>query len=222
MRYRTEVTVALGSCIESDTVQAAREHAGRMAIMRPGIKAGDIVRVTATALTQEETLRLDNVRIWQETEALRRGTCNQRQRWAIGCLPDTELLTLARAELFRPFALMTKRKRLAPSAIPHPITDDTGGSVCFATALNGIVPIRWETTTDPPLTSQEWDTVGRLRGYLDEVRRHPWIEPCAGDARIALRAHRGECETCLGTAHQHTAMVEIEWAGRELHREYVL
>ena len=210
----------LRATVDGESSEDACERAHRMACARPGILAADILGVAAVPLTVEQTAAEVNLRVWQETEALRQGTQSQRQRWGVGCLPDEELLFLSRNTLFQPFSLIPRRAKMGPSAIAHPTGDD-GRWTC---QRPGGVPITWSTTPSPmPLSGPEWRVVGRIHAAMDEARKHPWLRGSPANAvRVALRAHRGACDICGGDVHENAALVEIDWAGRTLSREYSL
>jgi hypothetical protein len=217
-RFRTEVLVLLGSYVDAESEDEAQDRAKRLACARPGIQPAEIVRVTAVPLSVAEQLGEDNARAWQETEALRQGSVNQRERWASGCLSEHELLMLARNELFRAFALYPRKTRKGPSAILHHTR-----AWMRDCAVDGTVPIEWRTTPDPDLADPEWQTLRRLLTACEAIRRHPWMQMTPPTAvRMQIRNHLGTCRTCQGTHSENTSLIEIEWAGRLLTREYVL
>jgi hypothetical protein len=219
-RFRAEVVVLLSVCVDADSQLDAEDLARRMACARQRIRPSDVVRVSAAPMTAGERLTYQNICVWQENEALARGTVNQRQRWNSGCLPEAELRLLARTELFQPFALCPRRTRKGPSAIPHP-TDAGGTWLC--SAINGTIAVAWATRPDPELSETQWQTVQRLQSGCDEVRRHPWMSMSQPTAvRFTVREHRGECTTCHQQTSENAALLEIDWAGRTLSREYML
>jgi hypothetical protein len=220
-RFRAEVVVHLNVCVDADSHVDAEDLARRMAA-RQRIRPSDVVRVSAVRLDVGQCLTHDNICVWQENEVLARGTSNQRQRWDSGCLPDNELRLLARTELFRPFSLCPRRVRKGPSAIPHP-KDDLGAWLCAATAINGTIAVAWKTRPDPELTETQWQSLQRLLAASDEVRRHPWMRMSQPTSvRLAIREHSGECAACRQRTAENAALVEIDWAGRTLSREYML
>ncbi len=217
-RFRADVTVHLGLYVDAEGEDDAQARARRQACARPGIHPEEIVGVVVAPLSLTEQLSEDNLRAWQETEALRLGSVNQRQRWASGCLPDAELLMLARNEIFRPFALYPRKTRKGPSAILH--ATSTWMRDC---AVNREIPMDWRTTPEPELSDSEWQTLRRLLTASEAIRRHPWMSWSAPTAvRMQVRHHQGTCRTCQGTTSENTSLIEIDWAGRMLTREYVL
>lgn len=221
-RFHADVVIVLGFDIAASSPHDADARARRMALGRQRIQPGDIKNLVVTPATVGQDLDRNNLRIWQETEALRLGTVSQRQRWDNGCLPEDELLDLARKEIFKAFALCPRRTRKTPSAIRHPVDAD-GTWLCVAHAVNGTIPIEWSTNPDPSLNDLQWKSLQRLHAMADQVRRHEWMKKSPATAvRIHLREHRGKCMACQGATVDPGALVEIDWAGRLLTREYAL
>jgi hypothetical protein len=220
MRFQTEVSVVFRQTVDGKTAEEACERAHRMACARPGLRAEDILGVLAFPLSTEAAASEVNLRMWQESEALRLGTQSQRQRWGVGCLPDEELLFISRNTLFLAFALIPRRSKMGPGAIAHPVDPD-GRWTCHRP---GGIPVAWSTTPSPmPLSGAEWRIVTRIHSAMEETRRHPWLRGSPSTAvRVSVRAHRGTCEICGADVHENAALVEIDWAGRTLSREYSL
>lgn len=229
--YNADITVRLRVMVASDSgsLEDAREAAKRAAALRPGVRAENIREVYVTPLPPAEEMRMEDRRAWQERQALAVGTCNQRERWACGYLPEAELLELARNELFGPFGLLMQRRKMVFAAIAHP-KDERGIWRCvgkfletIGTSLDELVV--WSTSTNSTLTSVEWLTLGRIRQAVAEVVRHPWMGRAPGhveEVGVQVREHRGVCKRCGQAASQRSALVSIQWAGRVLSREYVL
>jgi len=221
-RFHADVVIVLGFELTADSQHDADTRARRMALGRQRIAPGDIKNLIVTPATLVKDLDRENLVVWQETEALRTGTVSQRERWDNRCLPEGELTGLARKELFKAFALCPRRVRRTPSAIRHP-TDADGSWLCLSHAVNGTIPIEWSTSPDPVLTDQQWTSLHRLHAMAYQVRRHEWMRQQPMTAvRIHLREHRGKCMACHGTTTDPSALVEIDWAGRLLSREYAL
>lgn len=222
VRFRAEVVIVLGLCLDAESQQDAEERARRMACSRQRIRPQDIRNMVVMPMTVCDQLTHDNVCVWQETQALALGDFGQRQRWNSGSLPEPELLLLARNELFMPFALCERRTRKGPAAIAHP-TDTSGTWLCASSAVNGTIPITWSTRPDPLLTDAQWKALQRLLTASEEVRRHRWMAMSPPTSvRIEIREHRGECMMCHNVVSELGALVEIDWAGRPLSREYAL
>lgn len=218
-RYRADVVIVLSMFVEAPTQADAESRARRMALARQRVRPENIKNMVVIPLAAGEELSRTNLQLWQELEALRTGTSNQRQRWDSGCLPEEELLVLARNELFRPFSLCARRTRKDAAAIPHPM-DAHGTPTCAST---GTIPVTWETRPDPVLTDPQWTSVQRLLTASEEVRIHPWmLTSLPTCVRIELREHRGECLTCHEKVSENSALIEVDWAGRVLSREYTL
>ena len=218
--YRTEVVVVFTITAPASSPQEAEDLARRRALDHRVAK-GEIIEATAAPVATDEQVTYENVRIWQEHEVLKHASTNQRQRYAAGLLPDEELADLARHELFLPFAMFTRRQKLKATAVPHPRLQSSGKIVC-----GDDPPVTWESHElgpDGALTQDQWQTVLRLEAALKEVRVHPWLAPSSlASVRVCLRVHTGRCSACNHHITQSTAMVEIDWAGRTLSREYVL
>lgn len=219
-KYRAEVAIVIPITVDGATDQDAEEQARRIVSTRPWISVRHIASVTLVPMSTSETLDRANRVLWQEMEVLHHGTTSQRQRWHSDCLPEQELLALAREHLLRPLAMFRKRQRMRASAIAHPV-DRSGVWTCLERST-GHVPIEWSTLeTCPTFTSSEWETVLRLRAVVAELRRHPWLfgEECV---QAMPREHRGTCRVCLNEAAERAVLVQIQWAGRVLSREYAL
>lgn len=216
--YEAEVIVAIRVRVQADSVPHADEKARRM-VVDHRISPAEILECDASPIPLEAQLTADNIRLWQEMEALKGGTASQRQRHAAQLLPDEDLCQLARDELFKPFAMFARRQKMKPSAIPHPRDRVTGKSTC-----GEVPPVAWSSGDAPrALSNDQWQTVLRLEVALKEARRHVWLQPNSSSAvRIKLRVHTGTCQSCGGSVAEDTALVEIDWAGRTLSREYVL
>jgi hypothetical protein len=219
-RFRADVLVRFLVDLDGTDPVDAECRARRLTASRPGGASADIVKVDVRPLTADERLSRDNLRTWQEMEALDRGSSSQRQRWRAGNLAEEELLLLAREELFRPFALFQRRPRRGPAAISHPVNPD-GTWQCVR---EGAVPISWATYPDPiDLDADQWQSVQRILRAMAEARRHAWLSSCLPTSvRCALREHRGVCGVCGRTASDASALIGIDWAGRLLSREYLL
>lgn len=215
-RFRGEVIVKISLALDAYGQQDAEARARRITRTRSRIRDAEIDSVTITPMTVTQRLDHDNLCVWQEAEALALGSANQRMRWNNGVLPENELLLMVREEMFRPFALVPRRSRKGPTAIRH--DGDMAGC-----AVDGAIPVRWTLDDDPALSDPEWATLQRILTGCEEARRHRWLQHSPPTCvRLAIRGHHGECLTCHGKTAEIGALVEIEWAGRSLTREYVL
>jgi len=136
------------------------------------------------------------------------GTDSQRERYAARLLPEDELLALARAQLFAPFASFRRWEKLQLQDVRHERTC-SGGVVAFATS--------------PPdsLTHDEWSTFKRTLTAIDaanagHLRWH------GVTAEATLVEHVGRCSVCAAEVFGRAVNIRIEWAGRPLSREYTL
>lgn len=154
-----------------------------------------------------------------EREALaKRGTDNQRARYAAGFLPEDELLAIARAELFAPFNAFKPwhNRFLKPHAVKH------RERTCRGT-------IAFETADADELTHDQWEVLAQIKAAAEIAADHHWIvRSCVhGGAdvhkvRVDPLAHWATCEVCGAEEVRASVKVTIQWAGRLLTREYAL
>jgi len=228
-RYHADVTYRIRLMVESTDTDSAHEAARRAALRRPGVQPEHLASVIVTPLSELEQEEIGNHRAWQEHQALRdRGTFDQRTRWCSCILPEDELLGIVRDELFRPFGLLTKRRQMVFADLPHPV-DVRGiweclrGTAAGRTSKSLADLVTWETAPSPRLTAPEYRTLLRIQEATAEIQRHPWMQGTSGEAvSTEVREHRGICKKCGGMAFERSALVTIQWAGRNLSREYVL
>jgi hypothetical protein len=178
------------------------------------------------------TLATENLHRWQEIQALTRGDADQRQRWAECRLPERELLELARTELFRPFVLLSRRRKLGFASIKHPKTNRgvwscLGPDPDWSTVTRDAEDlVEWSTAPQFILQPVEWQHLARVHEGADHVLRHPWLRRAgvagAGPVRVEVREHRGLCRRCGEAVRDLGALVTVGWAGRTLSREYAL
>lgn len=225
-RYHADITIRFRIPVESTDLDSATEIAKRAALRRPGIRPQDLQSVHLSRLSDLELEELGNRHAWQEHEAVTRaGTADQCTRWVECALPEEELLTIARAELFRPF-LLAKRRPMVFADIPHP-TDHRGVWTCLQpdpkTPRDVSALVTWETLPSPSLTAAEYRTLCHIHEIAARVQEHPWMKGTSGEAvSFEAREHRGTCKKCGGMAYERSALVTVLWAGRKLSREYVL
>lgn len=159
-----------------------------------------------------------------EREALaKRGTDNQRARYAEMLLPEDELLAVARAELFAPFERFQVFRPMKPKECRH--TDRR----CHGW-------IEFETRPAGELTDDEFETLSEIRRAAEIASDHHWIARSRVIAGAKFQidpdhiqavvveptTHWGTCRTCKHETLRSTARVFIIWAGRSLCREYRL
>jgi hypothetical protein len=177
-------------------------------------------------MSTSELLHVDNLITWQETEAVRIGTSDQRERYIAGLLPDEELCRIARDALFVPFGDFALRKKMTVAAIGHPRRPDSQVWRCVAPDMTEgpslPIPIVWSTMPSSVLSPPEWRTLTEMNRAVNEVNRHPWLVDAPAGATLSTRVHRGVCQRCQREAEQTAALVTIAWAGRTLSREYAL
>ncbi len=149
-----------------------------------------------------------------EEQATALGTTNQRARFAVGALPEIEILELARAELFRPlngFARWAGRDR-----------ERIGHDLQHANSCSG-ARVSFDAETDDmafDMKAREWGVFKQIYAIVAGIQQHPWL--AASGATILLVANWAQCSTCLAEAVRFSAKVTIRWADRDLVREYAL
>lgn len=235
--YMGTVTLTMRLRVQAPTVEAATEALKALACQRQGIRAEHIDSAWVTPILGTDALTAENLRAWQESQALMRGTQSQRERAATGTLPEQELLDLARNELFRPFSLFGKRTPMGFSDIKHPVSAGGVWKCLNVPRASGPVTdpaglITWNTKNAPELDEKEHGVLQALNLRAQEVAAHPWLRQCSPAAHTAARMpevigvspreHVGTCTVCQNTTYERSALVTIYWAGRVLSREYVL
>lgn len=163
-------------------------------------------------------LAMSNMTTWLETEALKSGTANQRERWAAQLLPEDEILQLARAELYKGLDLNRwhnhdQRKYLRAS-LRH--TKSYGGVLCSQPAPE------YEVAELAELGEHEWNNLKKLQAHVDGINDHPWLFRANQKATLSTFTLWATCPHCEAEICRSGAKVSIPWAGRTLVREYVL
>ena len=229
-RYHADITLRMRLLVTSTSTDAALEEARRIALRRPGVRPEHVADIYVTPLSDLEQRELGNLHAWQERQALHdRGTSDQRLRWITCLLPEEELLHIARAELFRPFGLLTKRRQMVFADIDHP-KNASGIWTCLKVPICGIATSRslselveWATVPNPSLIEGEYRTLLRIHAGTSELLRHPWMAGAGNDVvSVEVREHTATCKMCGRGTFERSALVTVQWAGRNLSREYVL
>lgn len=214
--YRVELVHVLHIDVTSTSQDLAEIEARRIAAGLPAVQTRDIVSCTAVALPSED----DRAR-WQTLMAVGDGTPSQRQRYACGVLPEEELLTIVRRELWVPFVAFEQRRRMSAWSIPHPKSSDGSVRCAAASVREGIgdtPSTTWRTRNlDGTMTDGEWRAVNVMRDAANEIGRHPWM--CGTSPRLTLHETIGTCDLCSGRVSSRFARVELDWAGRTLSKE---
>lgn len=163
-----------------------------------------------------EQLTAQNLVTWLETEALKHGTDNQRERWGMKLLPEDELTALARTEIFAGFAELKRWKNisesLAETIIKHSCDPFGTMSITFCTIAHVA-----------SLTAGEWEVYKQVQTAVDAtMNNHRWCVDADVKLAITTRSHVATCKRCSGSVSHRTALVSALWAGRVLTREYTL
>ena len=165
-----------------------------------------------------DDLRNANLREWLESEAEMMASARQAILMDDPATREAELCTIARTELFRPMAELTKRVRMRAHAVPHSAACSaprTGHSIVWST-----VP----SFGSGSFGAREMTALDVVTKAAESIAKHRWmtVPGVADQIRVEPRYHLGLCGTCSGAAGEHSVLVTIPWAGRELSREYVL
>lgn len=219
------VQLTLSGASADDVIGRARD----LMTARPGVRGETIAAIYAMPVPAGFDLREANLAYWQESEAIEHGSPAQRDQWARGELPASELCDIARGVLFAPLRKFKRRVRMGASSIPHP-TNDGGGWACASEALADsrhrepmVVPITW--TTTPCTNPASWELVVLLQisQAALEIANHPWLGHLPdGRVIVSVRNHTGTCQCCGESASETSALVTVPWANWTLSREYAL
>lgn len=139
------------------------------------------------------------------------GTENQYERMLAGLLPNSELLNLARWELFRPFASFRRWEKIDEREMKHE-RSCSGGEVRFVTQKPG------------DLTHDEWAIFKKITTAVSAANNAKDGPLVANNvqATVELVEHVGRCSVCEAEVFGRAVNIRIEWAGRPLSREYTL
>jgi len=212
--YRTVVTVRFELVHTAASAGEADLLARRVISSQPGVRDDQVERVTSTPLDLVERLQADNVASWQESEALK-GHPEMYQRWGHGLLPESELLDVARDELFKPMAAFPRRKRLGDTAVPHRGGCSYDGDPEYL--------VTWRTDHGPSLTRTQYARLAMREAVTQRIADHPWLRLSPRNCvTTQVRDHIGTCTVCRQSVSQRSVLVTVQWAGRTLSREYLL
>lgn len=161
-------------------------------------------------------------RQYLELEAVKLGTERQQALYRDGELPEEEILTIARAVLFKGFGAferwsLSHEKPKMARLIRHVVGCDPDRRE-YAHEVHG--PIPYEGTLDT--TDVEERNLAALRAMADAAALHPWLVQTGGTVTVTAYTHWFSCMTCDGDIPRVSAKVTVDWGGRELVREYAL
>lgn len=161
-------------------------------------------------------LRAGNMVFWLETEALKHGTDNQRERHTAGVLPEDELLALARGELYKPLNAWTrwKNRDLHAREVRHEDSCAGAEQLVKYRTLGG--------PAMPPMDGNAWNRLGELRHAVNEIAAHEWLTRSHAKVDVQVTRHEAYCTRCNKVAVRYAVRVAIPWAGHTLVREYAL
>jgi len=216
------VTLSVGSAATEAAADIVRSIVAGNAV---DTRQVDISGVVVRPLSEAELTKRRNLRLWQEGEAIKRGTADEKARFSRGELAEKELCAIASAALFLPLDDLRPMQPTHSGLIGHPRDTESRVWQCIVEDHWGFglpLPIVWSVLPNPVLSTSEWHTLTRVNRAVNEIDRHPWLVDSTEGARVVTRLHRGVCQRCLRESAQATVQVSVTWAGRVLHREYVL
>lgn len=161
-------------------------------------------------------MRTDNIRTWLTLQALEHATEDQRQRFVQGCLPEDEILHIARAVLFKGFGAFGAFERWAKSHALDQMTGELRHAVHCKRNVNA-----HSSGPAEDLSAVEAKNLAALNAVADAARMHPWLVHTGGTVTVAAFTHWLLC-TCEAESSRSSAKVTITWGERELVREYAL
>lgn len=226
--FRAEVAVTLTYDLAAVSKEDADLRARRLA--RGIVYNEEIQTVTVKQVDLVEQMRVDNLRGWLESEAVKLLTDEQQRRHEQGQLAEEELLTAARHEIFRPFTL-PRWKPLKWNAVQH-VAGCVSGPYGWTDASGNPAPGHVELHSQlediyrkDPSDDRWWvsaDVAGSVRSMSDEASRHPWLARSSAVPVCLLNHHVAVCRVCSSKLEARSVIVRVEWAGRILSREYAL
>lgn len=146
-----------------------------------------------------------------EIAAVATGTPNQQERYAVGLLPEEELLQLARVQLYGNFKFPRWSGRDRDRMLKE--FKHGGGAPCFGRE-------KFETTAVGEMNADEWAMFKRMTVAAGHANQHEWLDAAA--VSVQPIAHWLTCDECEAELCKISVKVSIAWAGRTLVREYAL
>jgi hypothetical protein len=162
-------------------------------------------------------LRMDNLRTYLESEALKLAAATGRQRQASEVTREDEVIGIARGELFRPFSNFIVRPKRWASSVVH-TQGCPGANVEWSVARVPVFEAR-------ELTQAEATNLAAISDAARTAARHEWLvrsSPGSVALDLKVQTHVGACKACRGAHVDHGVLVTIPWLDRTLSREYLL
>jgi hypothetical protein len=150
---------------------------------------------------------------WLEAEALALGTDEQRERWNAGALPDPEIATLARNQLFQPLDGMVRWRKIGPEEIRHLTHLGLG---CSSSS------VEFDSKPTNEIDAQQWVIRNRIMRACAIIDTHEWMKRARAHCEIEVIDHIANCVLCDVTVSRLSVIVRVPWVGRMLMREYAL
>lgn len=156
-------------------------------------------------------LTRSNLDTWLEHQALKSATPRQRDMYGSGVLPQSELLSLARDELFAMFADVPRWRQLTYANVQH------------RDGCRARVDIAGFEITPAELETEQGVNFAGLREACDALAvDHPWLVRQAVKPTLRVYGHCAVCTSCKQSVRKWSTRISIPWAGRDLTREYAL
>jgi len=225
--YQAEVILQVRIMVVASNAELAHEVARTAIRARPGVAAGEIQEIWVTPMSAVDHLDLGNIVAWQELEALRtHGAADDRHRWMQQCMPESDLIAIAKRELFRPLATFSRLRQTGFADIDHP-KNSRNLWECLLTSKSGTANlIELTTLQGPELDMNERGALMRIQECAEHMRAHPWL--CVSNrfvgnpVSLLVREHRCTCRVCGRSISRKAVLVTAAWAGRHLVNEYIL
>lgn len=166
----------------------------------------------------------------------RTGTAEQLERFKAGVLPEEELCTLARGELFKRFEALPRwnSRSNRRSASLH-MTDVRHDADCgyrkgehepfdmWALRLKANGAVRFETTAASEMSASDFAKFKAICALVSRVNQElPAVTKLDNPTPFEAvpKTHWATCTMCAREELRHTALISVHWAGRTLSREY--
>lgn len=156
------------------------------------------------AAAEEAQRKLDSARFTEACAALVRefGTDDQRGRLDDDLLPDEELLKIVRDHVFTDLTTFPRYEKLTSKDVEHEFDgeylDECGGEVDFSAG------------TVESLVAETWRNLKAIQAAAPE------------GATVTPRYHAAMCDRCGAETERFSALVSVEWHGRQFSREYAI
>ncbi len=150
---------------------------------------------------------------------MRIATEGQQSRYARGELPEDEILTIARAVLFKGFGAFN---RWATGRAHDQMIKALRHVVTCTAAHDSDIELDTVFAESDALTEVEAENLRTLQACANGAKVHPWLVHTGGTVRVTWATHYVTCGSCGAEEGRSSGKVTITWGERELVREYAL